>query len=1110
MMKRRAGTIPDETWEEHKGDIVSLYQSSTLESVMQLMSERHGFHASKNQYTRMFKKWGIRRYSNVRDWRKIDRCIRKRRSQGKASNLILYGNLISQDKLEKEIARNVSFTDRMFNRKDDDDVSIPDGVTILTPPATMVFPPHNRVIRTDNLPWYLFNQEFQSQIILREALSDSTGFMTGRDSDNLAHSIHDPRLASLETFHAQQDLVPSSIFTTTSGLDNISLDLGNMYDPLPELWLSRVNASPNSMPIDPDNPTFLPTLLQKPTTGYFGTSLESIYQTYLVEDNLVGPYTALNLNKHPNPTAYQLFSILIFLVTNNLPNTWSGQRIYEWAKSNSCTWIFTEILKSKSATIDVFATKLFPVAVQGATPAVLEIDSTEVKATRASLWSPQNIEILRLLLNHGADPECLILDEPRGYPLITAASEGSLEAVSLLLGAGADVNSSNREPRSTALQASVVGGHVQVVRALLKAETNVNKVYIDDSDLIDSTSVAYFWKFHRLQTAIQLAARENHTEIVLLLLQSGALINFCPVLVINGLAWIDRQFEFWEGDLSIGHEKLPFAFAIQYAAQNNNVLLVHQFLAAGAMVDSRIGIEYGDTPLQIAARLGNMELVSLLLAYGADVNAAPSKYNGRTAIQAAAESGSIEIIQMLINAGANIHASPGWSSGRTALQAALENGHINAARRLLLAGAYVNTSPGFSKGLTALQAAVSFGDIEIVKELLNHGADVNAAAGPTGGLTALQAAVERRHIDLLELLLQAGANVNALSSEFYNKTALQCAVKMDWMEGVQLLLNYNPEVRMIPPYQEFYEAHSALGWAIVNKNHDMIVLLLNHGAGPNDPVINSQTAPPTAFIYALSLLDLPNSLEIIELFVIKGADVNSCWGSHSALEVAIAAVPASVEVVRMMIELISQTTANQNNDWMEKSLTQMTVDCEDTADMKLVQLLLDAGADINAKNPDDETTILQNFASYGSPKNVEFLLQNGAEVNIPATKWMGAPLQEAIRREEIEIANLLLEHGADPLLIHGYLPLALKLLDRGADVTAEASPVDGRTAIDGAAEHGHLDMLQLLLNAYGDQEGLAAVCDQAASFAEKQGHVAIAVWLRGYAASRSTSFYSAN
>lgn len=890
----------------------------------------------------------------------------------------------------------------------------------------------------------------------------------------------------------------------------------------------------------------------------------------MVENNRPGPYTALNLDTHSNPTVYQLFSLFIFLVTNNLSYTRSVQDIYAWAKSNFCSWIFTEILKSKSTTIDVFATKLFPVAVQagdvdmvrqlvsrnvsidtrlkipmdyrggkhsrtalslavgernvqmikvllklGATPAVVEIDSMEFKATRASLWSPENIEILDLLLNHGANPECLISDESRGYPLIKAASEGSLEAVSLLLATGANVDLVSK-PNGTALQASVAGGHVQVVRALLKAKANVNKVHIDDSDLIDFNYVSLFRSFHGLQTAIELAARKNHTEIALLLLQSGALINFCPVLATDGLGWIDRYFAVWEKDLSITEETLPFAFAIQYAAQNNNVILVHQLLTAGAMVDSRIGIEYGDTPLQIAARQGNVELVSLLLTYNADVNAAPAKYNGRTALQAAAESGNIKVIQILLDAHANIHASPGWRRGRTVLQAALEKGHINAARRLLLAGAYINANPGFSKGLTALQAAVSFGDIEIVRELLGYGADVNAAAGPEWGLTALQAAVKHKNIYLLELLLQTGADVDALASEFYNKTALQCAVKMDWMEGVQLLLNYNPEVRMIPFYQKGYEAQSALGWAINNKNHDMIVLLLNHGAGPNDPVINSQIAPPTAFLYALNSLDLPNSHEIIELFVKKGADVNSCWGPQSALDVAIAAAPSSVEVVRMMIELISQTTANQNNDWIEKSLTWITVDYGDTEDLKLVQLLLDAGADINAKNPDDETTILQNFALFGFPEHVVFLLRNGAEVNCPATKNMGTPLQEAIQNEKIEIADLLLEHGADvnappaenygvtavqAAAIHCYLPLALKLLQRGANVTAAPSPVGGRTAIDGAAEHGHLDMLQLLLNAYGDREGLASVCDQAASFAEKEGHVAIAVWLRGYAAS---------
>jgi ankyrin repeat protein len=57
---------------------------------------------------------------------------------------------------------------------------------------------------------------------------------------------------------------------------------------------------------------------------------------------------------------------------------------------------------------------------------------------------------------------------------------------------------------------------------------------------------------------------------------------------------------------------------------------------------------------------------------------------------------------------------------------------------------------------------------------------------------------------------------------------------------------------------------------------------------------------------------------------------------------------------------------------------------------------------------------------------------------------------------------------------------------------------DGRTAIDGAAEHGHLEMVQLLLNAYGDHEDLRSVCSQAADHAEREDYHEIAQWLRSY------------
>jgi ankyrin repeat protein len=45
----------------------------------------------------------------------------------------------------------------------------------------------------------------------------------------------------------------------------------------------------------------------------------------------------------------------------------------------------------------------------------------------------------------------------------------------------------------------------------------------------------------------------------------------------------------------------------------------------------------------------------------------------------------------------------------------------------------------------------------------------------------------------------------------------------------------------------------------------------------------------------------------------------------------------------------------------------------------------------------------------------------------------------------------------------GNMKLVILLLEKGADVNAPASPQEGRMALDGAAEHGRLDTVQLLL-----------------------------------------------
>jgi len=79
---------------------------------------------------------------------------------------------------------------------------------------------------------------------------------------------------------------------------------------------------------------------------------------------------------------------------------------------------------------------------------------------------------------------------------------------------------------------------------------------------------------------------------------------------------------------------------------------------------------------------------------------------------------------------------------------------------------------------------------------------------------------------------------------------------------------------------------------------------------------------------------------------------------------------------------------------------------------------------------------------------VKLLLDDGADVNVPA----------GLKQE------LTVLQGAD---IQGHIKIALLLLDAGVEMNVEPAAIDGRAALDGAAEHRRLDMVQLLLNLLG-------------------------------------------
>ena len=87
----------------------------------------------------------------------------------------------------------------------------------------------------------------------------------------------------------------------------------------------------------------------------------------------------------------------------------------------------------------------------------------------------------------------------------------------------------------------------------------------------------------------------------------------------------------------------------------------------------------------------------------------------------------------------------------------------------------------------------------------------------------------------------------------------------------------------------------------------------------------------------------------------------------------------------------------------------------------ITQLLIDAGANINAKNI---STALFLALQYRNIDSINLLLQNGADPNIPC-EYNETPLQYALRFLQVNLVKTLLRNGADPNLSLGSAPTPL-------------------------------------------------------------------------------------
>ena len=420
------------------------------------------------------------------------------------------------------------------------------------------------------------------------------------------------------------------------------------------------------------------------------------------------------------------------------------------------------------------------------------------------------------------------------------------------------------------------------------------------------------------------------------------------------------------------------------------------------------------------------------------------------------------------------------------------NGNKDAVRSLLLKKADVNAPQ--VDGTTALHWAVRADDLETADMLIRAGA--NASTANREGVTPMRLAATNGNARMIEQLIKAGANPDASLSKF-GDTALMLAARTGRVDAVKVLLDHGAQVNTV----ETWGGTTALMWAVSDRHIDMVKMLLANGAGVNarsyfvpsahgrgfegatpDPPKPNQAVDELAggWLTPLMFAAREGDLEITRTLTAAGADLNAIAGDgKDALGLAI--FNGQYEIASFLID----NHVNVNHpDAQRFTPLFWAVDRRNmelgtngfpwtvtTDPLPLIKKLLDAGANPNA--------VINN-----TPRG----RNRGASPRI----IFATALHRAAFAGDLELAKLLLSHGADPhavssdresmleaaaglALIPGYqatrsnaerLELCKLLVNLGEDVNwADAY---GITPMMAAANLGNTPLVQYLVDSGAD------------------------------------------
>jgi ankyrin repeat protein len=441
--------------------------------------------------------------------------------------------------------------------------------------------------------------------------------------------------------------------------------------------------------------------------------------------------------------------------------------------------------------------------------------------------------------------------------------------------------------------------------------------------------------------------------------------------------------------------------AVMWAASSGDLDLVRALIRAGANVTLKN--QFGTSALTEAAIIGSAPVIDVLLKAGADPNA--KNPEGETPLMAVARSGNVAAAKLLVEARADINAKEDWG-GQSALMWAAAQSQAEMVRFLASQGADLNargvirqwerkviTEPrpkDLNKGgFTPLLYAAREGCVECARHLMAAGADPNLEDPER--ITPLNMALLNLHFEFAASMITAGADVDKW--DLFGRSPLYMAADVS-----TLPVKGNGAMAVIPSE----DSVTAL---------DVARMLLDAGANPN---LQLKRRPPYR--------DVPQD---------RGGDTILAQGATPLLRAARAGDAPFVDLLLKHKALVDLPSKEGVTPLMAAAGvefgTRVTRGRNRTSEgvLATMRLLLDAGADINARMVTESRQAVADGAAY---RAVAAAGRAGRTSQVPTASAL--PHQTAL-------------HGAAE---RGFTPFVKFLAENGADL--QAKDANGRTALE--------------------------------------------------------------